>query len=64
LLEIVGRLAGPSGAEGITMTTYIHRLNTSGGMAPSLPCSATENLGVTKFVPYTADYYFYKAKKN
>ncbi len=64
LLEIVGKQAGPSGGETLMMTTYIHRVNTSGGVAPSLPCSQTENLGVTKFVPYTTDYYFYKAKKN
>jgi hypothetical protein len=63
LLEVVGRQAGPAGGDSMMGTTFIHRVNTSGGMAPALPCGATENSGVTKFVPYTADYYFYKAKK-
>jgi hypothetical protein len=64
LLEVVGKKAGPAGGESMTGTTFIHRVNTAGGVAPTLPCSETENLGVTKFVPYAADYYFYKAKKD
>ncbi len=62
LLEIVGKQAGPAGGDSMMVTTYIHRVNTAGGMAPSLPCSETENHGVTKFMPYEADYYFYKKK--
>jgi hypothetical protein len=64
LLEIVGKQAGPSGGDSLTLTTYIHRVNTTGGVAPSLACSETENNGVTKFIPYTADYYFYRARRN
>lgn len=40
--------------------TYIHRLNTVGGSAPSNPGSW---IGEVVRVPYTAEYYFYKAAK-
>lgn len=39
-------------------TTYIQRLNTSGGVAPSTDCP---KVGDKLFVPYEADYFFYKA---
>jgi Protein of unknown function (DUF3455) len=41
-------------------TTVIHRVNTSGGVAPANECMLTGDVGKTKFVPYTADYVFYK----
>lgn len=40
-------------------TTHILRLNTVGGLAPSAPGSA---IGEEARVPYTALYYFYRAK--
>ena len=40
--------------------TYIHRLNTVGGSAPSNPGSW---IGEIVRVPYTAEYYFYDAAK-
>jgi hypothetical protein len=61
LLQIVGAQRGPAGGDSLTATTYIQRVNTSGGGAPALPCSATENLGVLRFVPYATDYLFFKA---
>jgi hypothetical protein len=39
-------------------TTHILRLNTVGGLAPSVPGSV---IGEEARVPYTADYYFYRA---
>jgi len=42
--------------------TSIQRLNTVGGLAPSTPCDASNNLGSIAQVPYTAQYVFYKAK--
>lgn len=39
--------------------TYIQRVNTTGGIAPSTP-GMTE--GEVKEVPYTAEYYFYRAE--
>ncbi len=39
--------------------TYIHRVNTVGGKAPVAPGSA---IGTVVEVPYTAEYYFYRAE--
>jgi len=64
LVTIVGTQNGPAGGDRLTVTTYIHRVNTHGGAAPSTGCSTTEDLGRTAFVPYTADYYFYKSTGN
>jgi hypothetical protein len=60
LLQRVGAQAGPSGGDTLTATTFIQRLNTSGGVAPSTGCSSSTNVGNQAFVPYTADYFFYK----
>ena len=40
--------------------TYIQRVNTQGGVAPSAPCTAA-NLSAKAIVKYQADYIFYKA---
>jgi hypothetical protein len=58
LLEVVGVEPGLTGGQRLTRTKFIQRLNTSGGIAPSEVCAAT---GQRAFVPYTADYVFYKA---
>lgn len=51
----------PGAVEGaLTGTTYIQRLNTSGGVAPATGCDA-DHLGATTLVPYTADYFFFRA---
>ena len=39
-------------------TTWVQRLNTSGGMAPAAPCTPGAKLAV----PYTADYFFWRAR--
>jgi uncharacterized protein DUF3455 len=39
--------------------TYVHRVNTVGGLAPTAPGSS---IGATVEVPYTAEYYFYRAE--
>jgi hypothetical protein len=58
LLKVVGADSGPSvGGTMLTVTTFIQRLNTSGGLAPITSCA----IGDRAFVPYTADYVFYKA---
>jgi hypothetical protein len=51
--------SGPAGGT-FTQTTYIQRINTTGGVAPSTGCDAA-HVGATAAVPYTADYYFYRA---
>jgi hypothetical protein len=59
LLEKVGTQAGPSGGDTLTVTKFIQRLNTSGGVAPKTGCSQSTDVGRKAFVPYTADYFFY-----
>jgi hypothetical protein len=39
--------------------TYIQRVNTTGGLAPAAPGLS---VGALAEVPYTAEYYFYRAK--
>jgi hypothetical protein len=39
--------------------TYIQRVNTTGGLPPGMPGSLH---GEIKEVPYTAEYYFYRAQ--
>lgn len=60
LLDVVGTQEGPSGGDTLTVTTQIQRLNTSGGVAPSTGCSVSTDVGNKAFVPYTADYFFYR----
>ena len=57
-LRIVGAQAGPAGGEKLMQTTYIQRVNTVGGSAPSPTCS---QVGARAFVPYETDYVFYRA---
>ena len=64
LVTIVGRQDGPTGGDRLSATTFIQRLNTHGGSAPSTGCSTSEDIGKTAFVPYTTDYYFYKSTGN
>jgi hypothetical protein len=64
LLQVVGNRPGMLGAPGLAQTTFVQRLNTSGGVAPSTGCAATTDIGHTAFVPYSTDYYFYKAARS
>ncbi|HEY1958531.1 MAG TPA: DUF3455 domain-containing protein [Polyangiaceae bacterium] len=47
-----------SGSGLVGTTTYVQRLNTDGGNAPSTTCDGN-NVGTTSKAPYSADYYFY-----
>jgi hypothetical protein len=60
LLEVVGKQRGPMGGSALTETTYIQRLNTGGGVAPSSGCTESA-YGLFALVPYTTDYLFYRA---
>jgi len=62
LLPVAGAQEGPTGGETLTKTTFIQRLNTSGGVAPSTGCASSADVGTRAFVPYTADYFFYEAQ--
>ena len=58
LLQVVGRQTWTDG-DRMVKTTYIHRVDTVGGMAPAGDCPT---LGARAFVPYAADYVFYQAE--
>lgn len=62
LVEITGAQRGPMGGLAISQTTYIQRINTSGGVAPTDGCDASA-YGKVALVPYTTDYYFYQARR-
>ena len=55
LLEAVVTTAGSDG-DRLIGTTWVQRLNTSGGVAPAGTCTP----GDTIAVPYTTDYFFWK----
>ena len=59
-ITAVGHLNGPTGGDKLAVTTFIQRLNTTGGVAPSTGCSSSTDIGRQAFVTYTADYFFYK----
>ena len=59
LLESVGNAKGPTGGSLLAKATFIQRLNTAGGAVPTSACAA----GQTELVPYTADYFFFRADK-
>ena len=59
LLKVVGAQDGPTHGERLSATTFIQRLNTIGGSAPSDGCAKLADVGTKAFVPYTADYFFY-----
>lgn len=61
LLETRGTAFGPAGGWFLAQTTFIQRLNTSGGIAPSTGCSVPDDAGRMALVPYTTDYFFYRA---
>ncbi len=59
LVQVVGAQDGPSGGDTLSETTFIQRVNTFRGVAPSGCDSST--VGTQAFMPYEADYFFYKA---
>jgi hypothetical protein len=61
LLQVVGTDFGPSGGDRLTKTTYMQRVHTSGGLAPATGCTDADDVHTRVFVPYTAEYLFYKA---
>jgi hypothetical protein len=60
LLQTIGSLPGPTGGTTLSKTTFVQRLNTNGGSAPSIGCSTSDDVGNQTLVPYTADYYFFR----
>jgi hypothetical protein len=63
LVAIVDAQDGPTGGSKLSNTTFIQRLDTSGGVAPAAAgCAAATDVGKRVLVPYTTDYYFYRAE--
>ncbi len=61
LVEAAGAAFGPGGGSLLARTTFIQRVNTSGGVAPDTGCSHSGQVGAVALVPYTTDYFFYRA---
>lgn len=57
LLEVTGTHAGPMGGALLSSASYLQRVRTTGGVAPTGAC---EEEGALAFVPYTADYIFFR----
>jgi hypothetical protein len=60
-LEKAGVAEGPTGGALLAQTTFILRVNTQGGIAPATGCSAAANIGTLALVPYSTDYFFFRA---
>jgi len=55
LLQSIGNQKGPTGGKLLADTTFVQRLNTKEGAAPTTACS----VGQTQLQPYEADYVFF-----
>jgi hypothetical protein len=60
LIEKAGAQAGPTGGDTLSRTSFIQRVNTEGGVAPATGCDRPTDIGKRQFVPYAADYFFYR----
>ena len=59
-LKRVGVLEGSGNGDNLAVATFVQRVNTVGGLAPSIGCTSPDDIGKTAFVPYEADYVFYR----
>jgi hypothetical protein len=59
-LKVENHRDGPTGGDKLSGTTFVQRLSTSGGLAPATGCASLSDVGTKAFMPYTADYFFYK----
>jgi len=60
-LQAVGVEQGPTGGMALFGTTFVQRVNTTGGIAPAADgCRHAGDIGKKALVPYTADYVFYE----
>jgi hypothetical protein len=60
LVSQAGVLDGVGGGTTLSVATFVQRVNTVGGLAPSIGCNSPADIGHTAFVPYEADYVFYR----
>jgi Protein of unknown function (DUF3455) len=63
-LTAVGNGIGPNGGDKLADVTFVQRLSTHGGVAPATGCTSSADIGHLAFVPYTADYFFYRHPGN
>jgi hypothetical protein len=63
LLRVTGAQHGHAGGARLSRTTFIHRVNTVGGVAPAAGCDLPSDVGSRQFVPYEADYIFYRDRR-
>jgi len=60
LLSRAGVLEGSGNGDDLAAATFVQRVNTVGGLAPSIGCNSPEDIRKTALVPYEADYVFYR----
>lgn len=60
LLQRTGARRGPTGGGALAQATWIQRLRTAGGVAPSTGCSQSTDVGAIALVPYRTDYVFFR----
>lgn len=58
-LQSVGNQVGPAGGKTLANVSFVLRLNTKGGAAPTTDCVT----GQTQLQPYEADYYFFRPEE-
>jgi hypothetical protein len=54
-----GVLVGVGGGNKLAVASFVQRVNTVGGLAPSIGCNSPADIENKAFVPYEADYVFY-----
>jgi hypothetical protein len=59
-LSRAGVLQGSGTGDNLAVATFVQRVNTVGGLAPSIGCNSPADIRKTAFVPYEADYVFYR----
>jgi hypothetical protein len=52
----------PTGHGRLIGTTFVQRVNTAGGVAPATGCATSTDVGKRVFVPYAADYVFWRSQ--
>jgi len=55
-----GVLVGVGGGRELSVATFVQRVNTVGGLAPATGCNSPDDIGHKAFVPYEADYVFFR----
>jgi len=60
LLSKAGVLEGSGNGDNLAAATFVQRVNTVGGLAPSIGRNSPADIGKTAFVPYEADYVFFR----